>query len=379
VSDTIWTPLRYDIKDENATPPIEEGDEPKWCEGTAFRYPTEPGAIPDEDPPKQKAKPITLAAYNQIVQVRNAIVTESVRPEWLANAPLTKAEIEAFKEDIEEWQQNPGSVYEWQIPKGEEDYFHKKDINDLRRLATYPNMQYEQDVRSLFQLLHDWCIDYTTRGMRYYVEREESASSDSWQDYVNTQIAPAGQSHRFWIWTKYPEYSYWYNSNAGIIDLDGVMRSPIAGCGGGGWEETLQTGGGSNDSFWLMQLVQDVHKPVDELATITKALKGRQHWMAYSWTSHYHCVMTCDPYWIWKTWTYYDDCIDREIITQYDGYPSPQDPSQCENNPNYCWCLIHPEGCTGDHYSGGFYEGEDEDIETGGRFFRSWEHYMDQL
>ncbi len=369
MSHTIWTPLRYDIKDDNAVPP-KSGTDPKWCDGTAFRYPTEPGVISGgSDDGKQKAKPLRLTPYNQINQIRNAIVSESVRDEWLASQPLTKDEIQTFKEDIEEWQHEFEA--DWEIPVGDEEYFHKHDINELRRLATYPNTVYEQDVRSLYHLLHDWCIEKMTKGMRCYAE-VEGANASGWSAYVNTQVAPVNQSHRFWIWTEYPEYSLWRKSTAGIIGLDGKIKPPIGGNWGETWTSTPGSGSDS-ENFWLIQLVQDVHKPVEELTTVTKALKGRQHWMASSWSvaSHLHLVVADEDSWCQWTYAYYDSCrgtTETEIGPVH--YPSPYE---------FSLCAGYGEVCDRDFYYSGSSPAEDEDLETGEDFFHTWEYYMDQL
>jgi hypothetical protein len=373
MSHTIWTPLRYDVKDDNAVPP-RPGTDPLWCDGTAFRYPTESGVIGSgSEQGKQKAKPLRLSRYNQINQIRNAIVSESVRDEWLANKPLTKDEIQEFKEDINEWQHEFEA--DWEIPIGDEEFFHKHDINELRRLATYPNTVYEQDVRTPFPYLHDLCIDKMTKGMRCYVEttEENGGNSGGWSSYVNTQIAPVNQSHRFWVWTRYPEYGDWYDATVGIIGLDGKMKPPIAGYGWGGWTPTPNSG--DDGSYWLIQLVQDVHKPVEELATVLKALKGRQHWMAYTWWSSFSCTIECrgdncagcgPDLWIYRWSSYYDDCLGRVETEFSEGHPSLYEcvPGYCEDSP---------------YYSSGSYPAEWEDIETGEDFFHTWEYYMDQL
>lgn len=369
MSHTIWTPLRYDIKDDNAVPP-KLGVDPKWCDGTAFRYPTEPGVVSGgSDDGKQKAKPLRLTPYNQINQIRNAIVSESARDEWLASQPLTKDEIQTFKEDIEEWQHEFEA--DWEIPVGDEEYFHKHDINELRRLATYPNFVYEQDVRSVYPLLHDYCIDKMTKGMRCYAEAD-GGSGGGWSSYVNTVVAPPNQSHRFWLWTQYQGRGVWHGTSAGIIDLDGRIQTPFAGYGLGGWHDGPETGLGA-DEWWLIQLVQDVHKPVEELATALRVLKGRQHWMAYSFTTHVylHLVVAGEDSWCTWNYTYYTSCL-KETIYHYvpPHYPSPQE---------FALCAGYGEVCDRDFYYAGDYPAEDEDIEIGEDFFQTWEYYMDQL
>lgn len=371
MSHTIWTPLRYDVKDDNAVPP-KLGIKPKWCDGTAFRYPTEPGIVAGgSDDGKQKAKPLRLTPYNQINQIRNVIVSESVRDEWLASQPLTKDEIQTFKEDIEEWQHEFEA--DWEIPFGDEEYFHKHDINELRRLATYPNTKYEQDVRTPFPLLHDYCIDKMTKGMRCYAEvaEESGGNSGGWSSYVNTQIAPVNQSHRFWVWTRYPEYSDWHHATAGIIGLDGKMKPPIAGYGWSGWNPIPNSGNSGN--YWLLQFVQDVHKPVEDLATAIRPLKGRQHWMAYSFTTHAHLHLVVAGEDSWCTWnyTYYDSCLEETTYFYVPPhYPSPEE---------FALCTGYGEVCDRDFYYEDNYPAEDEDIEIGEDFFQTWEYYMDQL
>jgi hypothetical protein len=359
MSDTIWTPLRPDVSGPGGTP--------KWCDGTAFFYPTEPGKMPDGS---LKAKPLRLVPYNQIIQVRNAIVPTSPRDEWLADAPLTAAEIQAFKEDIEEWQH--AFEADWEIPIGDEEYFHKHDINELRRLATYPNIKTHYDLRGVYPLLHDWCYDYATDGMQ--VLMETTGNCDGWQGYLNSLIAPPDTSHRFWLWTQYLEMGVWHGTSAGIIGLDGRMKAPIGGYSSGGWHEGPESGG-DTENFWLILLRQDVHKPVEELSTAIKALKGRIRWLGYTVSTHWHLHLEIhdepDPDFVINTYTVTNTCKGTTEIT-VDG---PRYPTYFE----FGLCAGYGNTCDRDFFYTDTYPAEDEDYLIGDDFFQTWEHYMDQL
>ena len=293
---TIWTPLKPNLTKVT------------WCDGSAYYYPTEQ---PD------KCRPILLSAYNQIIKVHNASTSNSVAAKdlWLASKPWTKAEVKDFKTRIDEYQQSPG--WSWEIPIGAEDYFHKNDVNELRRRATYPETEYLYPLAPMH--FASEYIRATSKGMRIYAEYHGHSDSAAgrWEKYVGSKIAPPNQSHRFWTWSVYVEYSQWMHATAGIIDLDGTMLPPIAGCHEGSNYEATWTSSPNythtyrHESYWhLAQLVQDIHKPVSSLSTAKKNLKGTQHF----------------------------------TFSSYQGQP------------------------TG---------GGTENIETGNDFFHTWEYYMD--
>jgi hypothetical protein len=345
MSDTIWTPLQADIVT------------PKWCDGTAFYYPTQ-------------SKPLSLTAYNQIVQIRNAIVPNALRDEWLLDKALTCTEIKTFKEAINEHQFN----YPWTITPGSEKYFHADDINELRRLATYPNTL-KQIVTNESAILDEWCIEYVTSGMQILAECAGS-SSEGWQSFVGTKVADENTSHRFWIWTQYPEYHDWLGASVGIIGLDGRIKAPIGGSAteAGDWQSGPQSGQHDNANWWLIQLVQDIHSPLNEVATVTKPLKG----LIFGQEEHYTTT----------TEIYYENCVPATGDTQ--GTVDKVTRYTWSSNCNY-WVSTYVQHLTHWHTSCDWYNShvtytstgtspaEFDLIEIGESFFHTWEFYMDQL
>ena len=361
---TIWTPLWPDVKD---------GEE-KWCDGTAFKHPNNTKEASTGG--GKDAEPITLEAYNQIIDTYNVIAKEADRSErdkWLEEDSLSVEEVEKFKKDINEWRYPD---FEWSITPGDEDYLCEDDINDLRRMAAYPDLKHEQDIHSEFPaFLAYYCYDKVTDGMRIYIETE-AGSASGWQNYVDTKIAPEGQSHRFWLWTQYFDYGYWRSTTVGIIGIDGKMKPPFGSYDlYENWLESPQVGMGIGTNWHLIQLTQDIHTPLDALNTVTKLLKGHVFMLAESYSWSKTVVVTCSDHKFHQvtTITHTSSCsptpYTRVYTTEYitsDGY----------------WCnyvCLTGGSCTVFFSGSGSQPAADWDIEFGDTNIHTWEYYMDTL
>ena len=374
---TIWTPL---------WPEVVDGDE-KWCDGTAFKHPnnTEEASTGGG----KDAEPISLEAYNQIIDTYNDIAKEGDGPErdnWLEKDPLSVKEVENFKKDINEWRYPD---FKWSIAPGDEDYLCEDDINDLRRMATYPDVKSEIDVNLICPIEPEYYIGYAiTRshftgqvitavkdGMRiFYAANNETSAG--WNQFVNTKIAPEGQSHRFWLWGHGSivlggrSFSGGFNQVAGIIGLDGTMYPPIKAYDfwEGEWVDYPHPPEEDNKHWtfnYLIQLVQDVHTPIESLDTQKVTIKGAWWTPDYLNTQTYNSTVTGDGTW----------CILRRtsvIITQWGA---------C--NITHTISSASVVKCEGTNRGGGSLRPVhvpahwvDEHIDD---VFNTWEYYMDKM
>ena len=365
---TFWTPLRPDL----------DADAILWADGTAFYYPDEEGEALDGS---LKAKPFTLAAFNQIISVRNDAVTDSITEgeadtvgDKDGEVPFLTTDIQDLKETIAEVQHD----FEWHIPLGDEDYWHHDDITDLRRLSAYPDTLYDQEPTD-FPLLAYWCFGYFSEGLRV-LKNEWSAIDGSgggstyegYTAYIGTVIAPANQTHRFWVWTGKLILGHHKGSTAGIIYPDGTMGPVIAAWpGNDGWYEgEVATDLGYVD-WSLLQYVQDVEPDVNALETAVHPLKGYIYWEAYESYSMRQYTVTIDGIdttvdWVYTTWTSCDD-VTRTSSGTY----------QCGDGPPCFPCPGMGTSCTLTSTQSS--DEEEEYIETGGTFFHTWEYYMDNF
>jgi hypothetical protein len=382
---TFWKPLRPDL------------DPPVWCDGSAFQYPVNRH---DHPTPEHENLPFTFEAYKQIVETHVAIVPESSITIPTAPKVWMKSDIVDLKTAIETDQYE----MEWAIAKDDAKFWHEDEVNDLRRASAYPNTTDEQnydEIAGVAEWTFKWCSGQAKNGARWLAESGDGEGSPSgWQSYVNQKLAEPGQTHRFWMWTRYFDSGIWEFATVGPIGVDGTILEPFGGTEEGSdddeWVLTPQTGGGTNLGIWqLLQLIQDIEPVVENLSTAYHPIKGTLFDTEHTdtWTSSNssqygsmllspddgagcpymspwepHNWMMCGIWWEggWSSSSSYTNGCSGYTSYSYDSGSG-------------CTCSYPgPNGSSGN--SGSVFNAAWEwDIEFGATFFQTWEYYIDAI
>jgi len=383
---TFWTPLAPDL------------DPPLWSDGSAFQYPVNR----EDDAPEHTNLPFTLDAYEQIITTHRFIVPETLIPE-----PPVPQEPKVWKKtDVEELRtaiETDQYEMEWLIATEDVKTWHEDVVNDFRRASAYPNTTVDQDdvepseidpvprhVIDMAPYTYNHCFGKATEGFRWLAEKEQGTIS-GWHDYVGQQLAEPGQTHRFWIWTRFFDSGVWFAATVGPIGVDGTILEPFGGTNSNTEDEWADEPQEDDypviGYFQLVQMVQDIEPDVDLLTTATRPIRGKMYDAAYETLMGSDCTTTCNYYgccgdpeapYGWVDWSYttnsyttygcsgwQDTYSHSESGTSKAGWWGP--PLHCTCNQGTSWSFSSTDSA---------WEWE---LEWGADFFHTWEYYIDAI